>query len=138
LEEGDLDDQKEYDIKWSAVSMYGGNLFPNYFVRTAFANIETHLGGSDMVWLLVLTYQSLGSRGSFSLRVLQTVASIYSFFLAVMLYPDVQRKAQEEIDRVVGDDRLPTFADRELLPYVDALSKEVMRWNVVAPLGHVL
>jgi cytochrome P450 len=51
------------------------------------------------------------------------------------LFPDVQRKAQEEIDRVVGSDRLPTFADRELLPYVDALSKELMRWHVVAPIG---
>jgi Cytochrome P450 len=35
------------------------------------------------------------------------------------LYPDVQKKAQEEIDAVVGHDRLPTFEDRERLPYVD-------------------
>jgi cytochrome P450 len=53
------------------------------------------------------------------------------------LYPDVQRKAQEEIDRLVGHDRLPTCADRKLLPYVDALSKEVTRWHVVAPLGQI-
>jgi cytochrome P450 len=56
----------------------------------------------------------------------------------MILYPDVQRKAQEEIDRVIGSDRLPTVADRELLPYVDALSKEVMRWHVVGPTGQAL
>jgi hypothetical protein len=56
----------------------------------------------------------------------------------MVLHPDVQRKAQEEIDRVVGNDRLPTFSDRELLPYVDALTKEVMRWHVVAPIGQII
>ncbi|EIN06103.1 cytochrome P450 [Punctularia strigosozonata HHB-11173 SS5] len=64
----------------------------------------------------------------------------YSFFLAMMLHPDVQKKAQEEIDRVVGPDRLPTLADREHLPYINALVKETMRWQVVLPqaLPHVL
>ena len=51
------------------------------------------------------------------------------------LYPEVQKKAQMEIDRVVGMDRLPSFADRPNLPYVDAVVKEVLRWNPVVPLG---
>lgn len=51
------------------------------------------------------------------------------------LYPEAQRRAQEEIDRVIGPDRLPTFADRDALPYVEALVTEVLRWNPVAPLG---
>ncbi len=51
------------------------------------------------------------------------------------LFPDAQRKAQEEIDAVVGSDRLPGYADRESLPYVGALVQEVLRWNPVAPLG---
>ena len=51
------------------------------------------------------------------------------------LYPEVQRKAQEEIDRVIGSDRLPTFADRENLPYLEALVSEVHRWTPVTPLG---
>jgi cytochrome P450 len=49
--------------------------------------------------------------------------------------PEVQKRAQEEIDRVVGTDRLPTVADRENLPYVDAVVKEVLRWHPVAPMG---
>ncbi|KAG2040709.1 cytochrome P450 [Suillus americanus] len=62
-----------------------------------------------------------------------TVSTIYSFFLAMTLFPDAQKKAQAEIDVVVGPDRLPSFADRDSLPYTEALVKEVLRWNVVAP-----
>lgn len=65
----------------------------------------------------------------------QTVSAIHSFFLAMTIYPDVQRRAQAEIDAVIGNDRLPTSSDRESLPYVDALVKEVFRWNPVAPTG---
>lgn len=51
------------------------------------------------------------------------------------IYPEVQRKAQEEIERVVGPNKLPTFADRERLPYINAIVKEVLRWHPVAPMG---
>lgn len=51
------------------------------------------------------------------------------------LYPEAQKKAQEEIDRVVGSDRLPTLADRENMPYIQALIKEVLRWHPGSPLG---
>ncbi|KAI6098628.1 cytochrome P450 [Pisolithus croceorrhizus] len=61
-----------------------------------------------------------------------TVSSNYAFFLAMTLYPEVQKRAQAEIDTVVGSDRLPTFADRGSLPYIGALVKEVFRWHAVA------
>lgn len=48
------------------------------------------------------------------------------------LFPNVQKKAQAEIDAVIGHERLPTHADRERLPYVNALVTEVLRWNPVA------
>ncbi len=51
------------------------------------------------------------------------------------VFPDVQRKAQEEIDRVIGANRLPTAQDRENLPYINAIVKEVLRWQPVAPMG---
>ncbi|KAH9051796.1 cytochrome P450 oxidoreductase [Lactarius vividus] len=63
------------------------------------------------------------------------VATISTFILAMVLFPDVQLKAQEEIDRVVGTDRLPNFADREHLPYLSALYKELLRWHVIGPMG---
>ncbi|KAL0063098.1 hypothetical protein AAF712_010006 [Marasmius tenuissimus] len=64
-----------------------------------------------------------------------TVSAIYSFYLAMTLHPEVLKKAQTEIDTVIGNDRLPGIEDRGQLPYIDALVKEVFRWNSVVPLG---
>jgi cytochrome P450 len=64
-----------------------------------------------------------------------TVAAIESFFLAMLVYPDVQRKAQAEIDLVIGHDRLPEFGDVPQLPYVQGVAKECLRWLPVAPIG---
>ncbi|KAL5514193.1 hypothetical protein ACEPAG_2281 [Sanghuangporus baumii] len=62
-----------------------------------------------------------------------SVATLSVFMLAMVLYPEVQKKAQEEIARVVGVSRLPTFADRKDLPYITAIAKETLRWHTVAP-----
>lgn len=51
------------------------------------------------------------------------------------LFPEVQKRAQREIDTVVGHDRLPTLADHDRLPYVKALCLEVLRWMPAVPLG---
>lgn len=51
------------------------------------------------------------------------------------LYPRVQQKAQAEIERVVGDSRLPDFSDLNDLPYLSAIIKELLRWNAPTPLG---
>lgn len=53
----------------------------------------------------------------------------------MVLYPEIQRKAQKQIDHIVGTDRLPEFSDREDLPYIDALVSESLRWHPVLPLG---
>ena len=58
-----------------------------------------------------------------------------TLFLAMALYPEIQKKAQAEIDSVVGPNRLPDFNDRPSLPYINAVVKESSRWNVAAPIG---
>jgi len=63
-----------------------------------------------------------------------SVSAMCIFFMAMAAYPEVQKKAYEEINRVVGKGRLPAFDDRDSLPYVNAIIKESMRWEVVAPL----
>ena len=65
----------------------------------------------------------------------QTVSAIYAFFKAMALHPEVAAAAQAEIDSVIGLDRLPSFADRDDLPYVNAVVLEVMRWHSVVPTG---
>ena len=62
---------------------------------------------------------------------------MYSFFLALVLFPEAQRRAQAELDIVIGRERLPTFDDRPRLPYVEALCKELMRWQMVTPIGTI-
>ena len=63
------------------------------------------------------------------------MSSVQTLFLAMALYPEAQKKAQAEIDTVVGSDRLPDFQDRPSLPYINAIVKELTRWNSVTPLG---
>jgi cytochrome P450 len=54
--------------------------------------------------------------------------------MAMALYPEVQKKAQAELDQVLGG-RLPEFNDRPNLPYINAILKECIRWQPAAPLG---
>lgn len=64
-----------------------------------------------------------------------TVSAIMTFFLAMILYPDVQRRAQEELDRVIGNERLPVVSDLDRLPYIAAVLTETHRWHPVGPMG---
>ncbi|TDL20083.1 cytochrome P450 [Rickenella mellea] len=64
-----------------------------------------------------------------------TVSALYGFYLAMVLNPEVQKRGQAELDAVVGLDRLPSYEDRSRLPYIEAIVKEVLRWNPVAPMG---
>ncbi|KAF5354109.1 hypothetical protein D9756_007313 [Leucocoprinus leucothites] len=63
-----------------------------------------------------------------------TVSSVQSFFMAMCLYPDIQKRAQAELDAVLKG-RLPEFTDRPVLPYINALVKETLRWQPVTPLA---
>ncbi|KIJ57809.1 hypothetical protein HYDPIDRAFT_142000 [Hydnomerulius pinastri MD-312] len=63
-----------------------------------------------------------------------TVASLRTFFLMMARSPAAQRRAQAEIDEVVGTARLPGLADRDSLPYVNCLIKEVLRLSAIVPL----
>lgn len=60
---------------------------------------------------------------------------ILAFIHAMIKYPYVQTKAQQEIDSVVGEDRSPLWSDYAKLPYVSQVVKETMRWRPVTPLA---
>ncbi|KAK0455666.1 cytochrome P450 [Desarmillaria tabescens] len=64
-----------------------------------------------------------------------TVSIMLSFVALMMQYPDVQKAAQNEIDTVLGNQRLPNLGDQSSLPYVSALFKEVLRYSPAARLG---
>lgn len=63
------------------------------------------------------------------------MSTITSLISAFALYPEVQRRAQVEIDSVIGRNRLPIPEDEELMPYIGAICKEIVRWRVSFPLG---
>lgn len=64
-----------------------------------------------------------------------SASTLSSWLQAMILYPEVQKKAQAEIDAVVGDKRLPTWSDYKSMPYLATMVKEAMRWRPTAPLG---
>ncbi|KAI0253130.1 cytochrome P450 [Lactifluus subvellereus] len=99
---------------------------PASFVTDNMQDVTTEVAKETLKW----TASSLFAGG-----IDTTVSALYTFYLAMTLFPDAQRKAQDEIDRVIGNDRLPKLIDRESLPYVNALHSEIYRWRPVAPIG---
>ncbi|EJT98940.1 cytochrome P450 [Dacryopinax primogenitus] len=69
-----------------------------------------------------------------------TVASIQMFLVAMLLFPSSLLRAQQEMDEVIGSDRLPRIEEKDQLPYCAAMAQEVLRWNPVVNLSlpHVL
>lgn len=66
-----------------------------------------------------------------------TATTLQWFFKAAILFPDAIKKAQEEIDQVVGPHRLPSWEDRKNLPYIEALVNETHRWATATPLAFI-
>ena len=64
-----------------------------------------------------------------------TISSILTFLLAAVAFPEFVRKAQEELDAVVGRERSPAWSDEPNRPYVRAVVKETFRWRPLTVLG---
>ncbi|KAJ3562458.1 hypothetical protein NP233_g9557 [Leucocoprinus birnbaumii] len=64
-----------------------------------------------------------------------TAGTLSVFLLAMLNYPEVMKKAQGELDKVVGYDRMPEFHDKEQLPYIVAVINETLRWRPIPVLG---
>ncbi|KAJ3788994.1 cytochrome P450 2 Le.CYP2 [Lentinula aff. detonsa] len=108
--------------------------------ETAMNNLQNGIGTSPIVELALQKPQDIKeikAMGAMSFigAIDTTMSSVSSFMLAMCLHPDIQTKAQEELDNVIGKDRLPTFEDRRHLPYVEAIYREVMRLYPPVPLG---
>ncbi|KAF8634716.1 hypothetical protein AX17_004119 [Amanita inopinata Kibby_2008] len=84
-----------------------------------------HLDDLESVWL----------HGSLYVAGLETVTTAMIWFtLAMIAFPEKQRKCQEELDAVVGRSRTPTLQDKVDLPYIQATVRETLRWRAVTPL----
>jgi len=63
-----------------------------------------------------------------------TASALRFFFLAMLLYPETANAARKQLLQVVGD-RPPAFSDRDKLPQIEAMAKEVLRWRPPVPLS---
>ncbi|KAJ7182865.1 cytochrome P450 [Mycena crocata] len=63
-----------------------------------------------------------------------TSSYLQGLILALTVYPEAQKKAQQEMDRIVGDHRMPNLDDLEHMPYIRAMIREAHRFRPVAPL----
>ncbi|KAH9477961.1 Cytochrome P450 monooxygenase 208 [Psilocybe cubensis] len=64
-----------------------------------------------------------------------TQSATGTFLYLMVLHPDIQKKAQAEIDSVLGGKRLPTYEDRPSMPYIEAIYREVLRWRPPGSVG---
>lgn len=128
MQEKDVDARKENNIKWAASSIYAGKKFP----ITLSAKLRSYIPRHRRRRYGRPTFDSLSHENDSRL---QSVAAVYVFFLMMVLHPDVQHRAQAEIDSCVGPDRLPTFDDRPHLPYVEAIIKECFRSHAPSQLS---
>jgi cytochrome P450 len=82
-----------------------------------------------------LTHEEKGwVTGVVSVAALETTSTTLAYFVyAMTLFPHVQPRAHEELDRVVGRSQNPTFSDLKNLPYIRAMVKEILRWNPPLP-----
>ncbi|KIJ40114.1 hypothetical protein M422DRAFT_32381 [Sphaerobolus stellatus SS14] len=110
-------------------SMNSGMFKPS-FCSTLLEDEDAKASDPDFEFNLKWTANSMYSASADN-----TITTISHFLLAMMKHPEFLRRAQEEIDTVVGTDRLPTFNDRPALPYVDAIMEETWRWGVPLPLS---
>lgn len=100
---------------------------PKCFMRT-FLERQDEFGLSDDEGAYVIG--TLFEAGSGT-----TAAAMMSFVLAMCHHPEWQKRMQQEVDRVVGDARMPVFDDMPALPTVRAVAKEVLRWRPVTAGG---
>ncbi|KAK0473645.1 cytochrome P450 [Armillaria novae-zelandiae] len=126
-----VDDVKEMPFKFTSEQMANGIASPSFVSENLEKMKETGISNSETD--LEILKNSAGV--AFAAGADTTVSTVLAAMLAFILYPEVQAKAQAELDTVVGQARMPNFDDRPQLPYIEAVLSEALRWNPVVPLG---
>ncbi|KZO99716.1 cytochrome P450 [Calocera viscosa TUFC12733] len=129
-----LEETRDTPFNWVKTDLAAGKAKPSFVAQLLQEQDDTHgrrFPETRIRWTAGVIYGA-GSDTS--------VAAIHTFLAAMVQYPEVQMKAQAELDSVIGRERPPTIADRDSLPYCWAVVQETLRWQPVATLGlpHVL
>ncbi|KAH9934272.1 cytochrome P450 [Fomitopsis serialis] len=113
---------------WCKEQIQAGKAEP-CLVASALEQCDGKMSDEDEVALILGTNSALG--GGLDTN----MSSIFSFLLLMTRHPDIQAKAQAEIDEVVGTERLPSIKDRPSLPYLRSVITEVYRCYPAGPQG---
>ncbi|KAI1790086.1 cytochrome P450 [Ganoderma leucocontextum] len=119
--------------KFVMAAMKGGTARPS-MAAFLMADVPQSYGESNDVSEEEEIYRS-ASATAYAAGADTILSTVQTFFLAMASHPQVLKKAQAELDAVVGPHRLPDFEDMKSLPYICALVKELLRWRVVGQLG---
>ncbi|PBK75825.1 cytochrome P450 [Armillaria solidipes] len=127
----DVEEMKEGPFAYVSESMANG-LAASSLVSVNLAKMND-ISVSERMTHLEVTRNTAAV--AFSAGADTTVSVVLSTILAFLLYPEVQAKAQAELDAIIGSNRLPNFDDRPQLPYIEAILLEALRWNPVVPMS---
>lgn len=120
---------RDEPLEWLRAQMAAGTAAPSL----AASLIDTELDGAPLPEEVVANCAGV----AYVAGVDTALSTMRSFFLAMVRNPEAQRKAQEELDRVLPGDRIPTLSDRAALPlpYLEAVLRETYRLYPPVPLG---
>ncbi|KAF5368852.1 hypothetical protein D9758_002853 [Tetrapyrgos nigripes] len=117
---------QEMFLKIKNRSRNGMEQGPSFCATLVESEARHRMSDEESAWLAGVLYGA-GQETSTSV--------LHWFFLSMVFFPEVQQRAQDELDRVVGRSRLPSFADMKHLPYIVAIINELQRWRPVVPIG---
>ncbi|KIK93478.1 hypothetical protein PAXRUDRAFT_828940 [Paxillus rubicundulus Ve08.2h10] len=123
------DDMIEAPFQFVEKSMAAGTALPS-MVSDSLRRIAEYDGTDGYVQAI-----KESSVTAFAAASETTASTLLVFVLAMVLNPEVQERAQAEIDSVIGTVRLPVYEDRPSLPYIEAVLRETLRWHPAVPLS---
>ncbi|KAJ3804912.1 putative monooxygenase [Lentinula aff. lateritia] len=114
---------------WSKEEIIKGTSLEPNICASIFTQHDGQLSGTDEESLMWGTSSVMGGGMD------TNMSTIMSFFMLMILFPEIQQKAQQELSTVTGDLRLPNLSDKSDLPYIRGLITEVYRLFPAVPLG---
>ncbi|EXJ84725.1 hypothetical protein A1O3_05396 [Capronia epimyces CBS 606.96] len=128
--------QRLHDAPWDSTEpeIRDGRAVRPSFMRT---HLERYMRNEESGQANEASIADLkGAAGAISIAGGNTTwSTIVVCIMNMLLRPAVQKKAQAELDAVVGRDRLPSFDDRDKLPYLEKIIQETTRWCPLSPVG---
>ena len=128
--------QRLHDAPWDSTEpeIRSGKAILPSFMRT---HLERYIENEKRQTPNEATIADLkGAAGAISIAGGNTTwSTLMVCILNLLVHPEIRSRAREEVDKIVGTDRLPSFEDRDKLPYIECLIQETTRWYPLSPLG---